>query len=239
MRESTPMRAQFFVTGTDTDVGKTLISEGLIRAANQQGLTTAALKPIAAGCEQTPEGLRNSDALILQQAITTPLSYEQINPVALEAAIAPHVAAEQEGRRLSADRLAGFCRGVLMQRTEFVIVEGAGGWRVPLNHRETLADVAKLLSLPVIMVVGMRLGCLNHAYLTAEAIRRDGLSLAGWVSNHIDPHMLAYEASLADLEQGLGAPCLGHIPFLSNPSGIHIKNDLDIGKILPPAFSYK
>ena len=233
------MPAHFFVTGTDTDVGKTLISEGLIHAANQQGLSTAALKPIAAGCEQTPEGLRNSDALILQRAINTPLSYEQINPVALEAAIAPHVAAEQEGRRLSADRLAGFCRGVLMQRTDFVIVEGAGGWRVPLNRRETLADVAKQLSLPIIMVVGMRLGCLNHAYLTAEAIRRDGLVLAGWVSNHIDPSMAAYEASLADLEQGLGAPCLGHIPFLSNPAGIHIKNDLDIGKILPPAFSYK
>jgi dethiobiotin synthetase len=89
------------------------------------------------------------------------------------------------------------------------------------------------------MVVGMRLGCLNHAYLTAEAIRRDGLVLAGWVSNHIDPSMPAYAESLADLEQGLGAPCLGHIPFLSNPQGIHIKNDLDIGKILPPAFSYK
>jgi dethiobiotin synthetase len=233
------MPAHFFVTGTDTDVGKTLISEGLIHAANMQGLSTAALKPVAAGCENTPDGLRNNDALILQKAINTTLSYEQINPVALAAPMAPHVAAAQEGRSLRASQLAGFCRGVLMQRTDFVVIEGAGGWRVPLNARETLADVAKILSLPVIMVVGMRLGCLNHAYLTAEAIRRDGLVLAGWVSNHIDPKMPAYAESLAGLEQGLGAPCLGHIPFLSRPEGIHIKNDLDIGKILPPAFSYK
>ncbi|MFT6102445.1 MAG: dethiobiotin synthetase [Granulosicoccus sp.] len=233
------MPAHFFVTGTDTDVGKTLISEGLIHAANMQGLSTAALKPVAAGCENTPDGLRNDDALILQKAINTPLSYEQVNPVALAAPMAPHIAAAQEGRNLRASQLAGFCRGVLMQRTDVVIIEGAGGWRVPLNARETLADVAKILSLPVIMVVGMRLGCLNHAYLTAEAIRRDGLVLAGWVSNHIDPSMPAYAESLADLEQGLGAPCLGHIPFLSNPQGINIKNDLDIGKILPSAFSYK
>ncbi|MGS2717236.1 dethiobiotin synthase [Eionea flava] len=231
------MPSHFFVTGTDTDVGKTLISEGLLHAANAQGLTTAALKPVAAGCVMTEEGLRNDDALILQQAMSASLSYEQVNPVALAPPMAPHVAAAQVGRRLSADRLAGFCRGVLIQKNDVVIVEGAGGWRVPLNARETLADVAKRLSLPVIMVVGMRLGCLNHAYLTAEAIRRDGLVLAGWVSNHIDPDMPAYAESLVDLEQGLAAPCLGHIPFLSNPQGIHIKNDLDIGKLLPPVFS--
>lgn len=231
------MPSHFFVTGTDTDVGKTLISEGLLHAANAQGLTTAALKPVAAGCVMTDDGLRNDDALILQQAMSASLSYEQVNPVALAPSMAPHVAAAQEGRRLSADRLAGFCRGVLMQKNDVVIVEGAGGWRVPLNARETLADVAKQLSLPVIMVVGMRLGCLNHAYLTAEAIRRDGLALAGWVSNHIDPDMPAYTESLVDLEHGLAAPCLGHIPFLSNPQGIHIKNDLDIGKLLPPVFS--
>jgi dethiobiotin synthetase len=226
------MPHHFFVTGTDTSVGKTLVSEGLIHAANARGLQTAALKPIAAGCEQTPDGLRNEDALILQQAITMPLSYEQINPIALELAMAPHVAADIAQRRLSVDRLAGFCRGVLSQRADVVIVEGAGGWRVPLNHRETLADLAKMLSLPVIMVVGMRLGCLNHAYLTAEAIRRDGLVLAGWVSSHIDPDMPAYHECLTTLEQCLPAPCLGHIPFLSNPQGIHIQKHLDIDKLL-------
>ena len=130
------MPKAFFVTGTDTDVGKTLISTALLHAANAKGLSTAALKPIAAGCEETPEGLRNDDALSLQAAISTPLSYEQINPVALAPAIAPHIAAEKSQRRIAADRLVGFCRGVLMSRSDFVIVEGAGGWRVPLNYRE-------------------------------------------------------------------------------------------------------
>ncbi len=223
---------KFFVTGTDTGVGKTLVSESLLYAAAERGLTTAALKPVAAGCEQTPDGLRNEDALILQQAINTPLSYEQINPIALEPPMAPHVAAEQAGRRITVDRLVGFCRGILMQPFDFVVVEGAGGWRVPINHRETLADVAKSLSLPVIMVVGMRLGCLNHAWLTAEAIRRDGLPLAGWVSSHIDPEMPAYQESLDTLERCLPAPCLGHIPFSHNPQGIDIQKHLDIGILL-------
>lgn len=227
------MAAHFFITGTDTGVGKTLVSEGLLYAADAQGLTTAALKPVAAGCEQTPNGLRNDDAVVLHRAINTELSYEQINPIALEPAMAPHVAAAQAQRTITVDRLMGFCRGVLMNRADFAVVEGAGGWRVPINHRETLADLAKALSLPVVMVVGMRLGCLNHAWLTAEAIRRDGLSIAGWVSNHIDPDMPAYQESLETLERCLPAPCLGHIPFLSNPQGIDIQKDLDIGKLLP------
>lgn len=226
------MPAHFFVTGTDTDVGKTLVSTGLLHAANSKGMSTAALKPVAAGCESTPEGLRNEDAVLLRDAMNTSLSYEQVNPVALISAMAPHVAAAQEQRRISVDRLVGFSRGVLIKGTDFVVVEGAGGWRVPLNPRETMADVAKALSIPVILVVGMRLGCLNHALLTAEAIRRDGLSLAGWVSNQIDPDMPAYKECLTTLEQSLSAPCLGHIPFLSNPNGIDIQNLLNIDKLL-------
>lgn len=226
------MPSHFFVTGTDTGVGKTLISVALLQAANAKGLSTAGLKPIAAGCEKTPDGLRNEDAVLLQQAMSEELSYEQINPIALEPPMAPHVAAEQAGKRISAERLAGFCRGVLMQRTDFVVVEGAGGWRVPINHRETLASLPRLLNLPVILVVGMRLGCLNHALLTAEAIRRDGLPLAGWVANVIDPNMPALDECIATLEQVLPAPCLGHIPFLNNPSDIDAKSALDIDKLL-------
>jgi dethiobiotin synthetase len=226
------MSLAIFVTGTDTDVGKTLVSAGLLYAAGARDLTTAALKPVAAGCEQTPDGLRNEDALILQQAMNMTLSYEQINPIALEPAIAPHIAAEQVQRRMTVDRLAGFCRGVLMKRADVTVIEGAGGWRVPINHRETLADLSKALSLPVVMVVGMRLGCLNHAFLTAEAIHRDGLSLVGWVSNHIDPNMPAYAESIATLERSLGAPCLGHIPFLENPHGTEVQKYLDIEKLL-------
>lgn len=203
----------FFVTGTDTGVGKTLMSAGLLLAAKERGLSTAALKPVAAGCEVTAEGLRNDDALLLQSVITQPLAYEQVNPVALEPAIAPHIAAQQARRVLSVDRIAGFCRGVLHQ-ADFTLVEGAGGWRVPLNPAETLADLARTLQLPVILVVGIRLGCINHAMLTVEAIARDGLPLAGWVANIIDPDMPCQQENILSLQQRLAAPCLGVVPYL-------------------------
>lgn len=203
----------FFITGTDTDVGKTFVAASLLMAAKERGLTTAALKPVAAGCEKTPEGLRNADALLLQSVITQTLYYEQVNPIALESAIAPHIAAQHEKRSLSADRLAGFCRGVL-NTADFTVVEGAGGWRVPINPAETLADLAKALRLPVILVVGVRLGCINHALLTVEAIRHDGLTLAGWVANCIDADMSALQENIQSLGARIPAPCLAVIPWL-------------------------
>lgn len=209
-------KKQFFITGTDTNVGKTLIAAGLLHAVNQLGLTTAALKPVAAGCEQTSSGLRNDDALLLQSVMSERLAYEQINPIALQAAIAPHIAAQQEKRVLSADRLAGFCRGSLGQ-ADFTLVEGAGGWLVPLNERETLADLAGLLQLPVILVIGIRLGCINHALLTVNAIRQQGLVLAGWVANCIDETMPAQQENIHSLAVRIPAPCLGVIPKLPSP----------------------
>jgi dethiobiotin synthetase len=206
-------RKTFFIAGTDTDVGKTLIAAGLLIAARTNGLTTAALKPLAAGCEKTDVGLRNADALLLQSVITEPLTYEQVNPIALEAAIAPHIAAQQEKRILSADRIAGFCRGSLNQ-ADFTLIEGAGGWRVPLNPQETLADVVKILRVPVILVVGVRLGCINHALLTLEAIRNDGLQVAGWIANCIDADMLVLEENIASLAARIPAPCIGVVPWL-------------------------
>jgi len=208
-------RRTFFIAGTDTNVGKTLVAAGLLVAAKNHGLTTVALKPLAAGCEKTEVGLRNADALLLQSVITEQLVYEQINPIALEAAIAPHIAAQQEKRVLSADRLAGFCRGSL-NLADFTLVEGAGGWRVPLNPQETLADVAKILRLPVILVVGVRLGCINHALLTVEAIRNDGLQLAGWVANCIDVDMPVLQENIHSLAARIPAPCLGVVPWLEN-----------------------
>ena len=208
-------RKTFFIAGTDTNVGKTLVAAGLLVAAKTHGLTTAALKPLAAGCEKTEAGLRNADALLLQSVISLPLVYEQINPIALESAIAPHIAAQQERRVLSADRLAGFCRGSL-NLADFTLVEGAGGWRVPLNPQETLADVAKILRLPVILVVGVRLGCISHALLTTEAIRNDGLHLAGWVANCIDAGMPALQENIYSLAARIPAPCLGVVPWLEN-----------------------
>lgn len=206
-------KKSFFITGTDTGVGKTLVSAALLVAAKNRGLSTAALKPVAAGCEVTDAGLRNEDALLLHRLITSDLRYEQINPVALEPAIAPHIAAQQAKRGLSVDRLAGFCRGVL-NNADFTVVEGAGGWRVPLNPAETLADLARVLNLPVILVVGIRLGCINHGLLTVEAIARDGLHIAGWVANCIDPHMPCQQENIATLAQRIPAPCLAVVPNL-------------------------
>lgn len=214
-------RRAFFVSGTDTGVGKTQIAAALLYAGREAGLSTAALKPVAAGCESTPEGLRNEDALLLQSLVSEPLTYEQINPVALAPAIAPHIAAMEAKRALSVERLSGYCRAVL-GTAELTLVEGAGGWRVPLNRSETLADLARLLNLPVVLVVGMRLGCLNHALLTAEAILRDGLPLAGWVANTLEEDMPRLEENIASLTQRLPAPCLGVIPRLTsvNPEAV-------------------
>ncbi|MCB1616242.1 MAG: dethiobiotin synthase, partial [Pseudomonadales bacterium] len=176
----------FFIAGTDTGVGKTVVACALLEKARQQGMTTAAIKPVAAGCELTEEGLRNEDALLLQASSTLQLAYAEINPVALAPAVAPHLAADMAGKRIQLDRLAGYCRGVLSRKADFTVVEGAGGWRVPVNSHEYLSGLPAMLGLPVILVVAMRLGCLNHALLTVESIRNDGLPLAGWVANQAD-----------------------------------------------------
>lgn len=205
------MSQTFFVTGTDTEVGKTAVSCALLRAAAAQGLTTAAVKPVAAGCDASGH---NEDALQLMECMTSELGYEQVNPVALAPAIAPHIAAAQAGRRVQASRLAGMCRGVMMGGADLVLIEGAGGWRVPISPRETLADVARELQVGVILVVGMRLGCINHALLTAEAIRRDGLELVGWVANQAGERMTCHEENMATLQAMLPAPLLGEVPKL-------------------------
>ncbi|MAA58931.1 MAG: dethiobiotin synthase [Pseudomonadales bacterium] len=206
------MKKRFFVTGTDTDAGKTFVTVLMLEALKQKGLSTLALKPLAAGCEQVDGELRNDDALKLQAAMTVALPYQQINPIALKSAIAPHLAAEEEGRTLSVDRLAGLIRGALMTPADVTLVEGAGGWLVPLNHRETLGNLVKELELPVILVVGVRLGCLNHALLTARAVAAAGLPLAGWVANGIDPEAAKVQENINTLKSMLPAPCLGVIP---------------------------
>jgi dethiobiotin synthetase len=225
-------KRSFFLTGTDTDAGKTVVAAGLLSAANARELRTMGLKPISAGCIETDDGLRNDDALMLQQTASVHLPYEQVNPFAFKPAIAPHIAAMQENRTLAADRVSAMCRGALMQPADFVIIEGAGGWRVPLSHRETFASVAKHLNLPVIMVVGMKLGCINHALLTAESIARDGLKLAGWVANRIDPEMNCYDENTATIEMMLRAPLLGEVPFLREPTPENVAKYLDLDTIL-------
>jgi len=212
-------RQRFFITGTDTDVGKTICTAALLHKAKLASKSTLGLKPLAAGCEETEHGLRNSDALALMAQSTEQLPYDQVNPVALKEAIAPHIAAERLNKPLSAARLVGYLRGVLMiNRADFICIEGAGGWRVPLNAKETLAEVPKDLKLPVILVVGMKLGCINHAMLTMEAIHRDGLNVVGWIANLIDNDMDAYQENLDSLKKQIRVPCLGEVPYLTDPS---------------------
>ncbi|MEX2476489.1 dethiobiotin synthase [Marinobacter sp.] len=222
-------RKTFFVTGTDTGVGKTVASAAILEAAKALGKRTIAMKPIASGCDDTPYGLRNDDALILQAAMTESLPYDQVNPVALKPAIAPHVAAELAGRQLTAQRLVGFCRGLQIQPADLLLVEGAGGWRVPLNDRETYSAVPVELGMPVILVVPLQLGCINHALLSAEAIRRDGLTLAGWVANRPGPDDMSCEQeTLNYLLMHLAAPCLGVMPWQDNPVPANLARYLNI-----------
>lgn len=226
------MKNTYFVTGTDTGVGKTLVTAALLHLAKKQGLKAFGLKPIAAGCDETPEGLRNEDALLLQTHSSVKLPYEQINPIPLRAAKAPHIAAAEEKRRLNLDRLVGLCRGTLIQPADLRLIEGAGGWRVPLNEFENLSSLPLQLKIPVIFVVGLRLGCLNHALLTAEAIARDGLPVAGWVASGIDPQMDSVEENIVALTARLPAPCLGVIPALEEVSVERAAGYLGLEKLI-------
>lgn len=206
--------SRYFITGTDTDAGKTLIAAALLARARRQGLTTLGLKPVAAGCARHAAGLRNADALALQALSQPPVAYRTVNPVALEPPIAPHLAAARAGRTIRLAELDDAVRPLLGEPRDLLLVEGAGGWRVPLNDEEDLSGLAVRLGLPVILVVGVRLGCISHARLTLDAIRADGLRVAGWVATQVDAAMDDYTANLATLERRLDAPCLGKVPWL-------------------------
>jgi dethiobiotin synthetase len=201
-----------FVTGTDTEVGKTVVSVGLIEKFKQQGLAVAAMKPIASGCENTAQGLRNDDALALQQYANIKLAYELMNPYAFEPAIAPHIAAEQSNKSVDLNVIKTNFNQI-QQQADTVVVEGAGGWLVPLNQTQTMADLAIALDLPIVLVVGIRLGCINHALLSVAAIQQSGLSFLGWVANHVDQRSES-EDIVSSLKQRIDAPCLGEVPFL-------------------------
>ena len=202
-----------FVTGTDTGIGKTVISLGLMQALQAQGLSVAGMKPVASGCEHTPDGLRNDDAVQLQQQSSIPLEYAEVNPYAFEPAIAPHLAAESSGETISTAHIHAAWRS-LAARVDCVVVEGVGGWRVPLNAGEEVADLARALQLDVCMVVGLRLGCLNHALLTAAAIESSGCRLAGWVANHLPQAMELPDENINTLKNKLSSPLIGVEPAL-------------------------
>ncbi len=203
-----------FVTGTDTGVGKTRVAVALIHALRAQGLRVAAMKPVSAG--SVPGGL-NEDVVALMQAANVVADVHDVNPYAFADPIAPHVAAERAGVRIELDVIAAaFSR--LAALADVVVVEGAGGWRVPLNDHEDVGDLAQRLDLPVVLVVGLRLGCLNHALLTAESITHRHIQWAGWIGNHADPEMAATDENIATLTARLPAPCLGVQAFMPEPN---------------------
>ncbi len=203
----------FFVTGTDTDCGKTLVTLGFMQLCLQRGLKTAGMKPVAAGALRTHDGLLNPDALAIQSQCQPPLSYSQINPYCFEPAVAPHLAAKQVDTRIDLEQISQQYQE-LRNSHEAVIVEGAGGWKVPLNDDNDMADLCRELQLPVVLVVGLRLGCINHALLSAEAIIASGQPLAGWIANHVDANMSLAEDNIQTLKQRIKAPLLGRIPRL-------------------------
>lgn len=222
------MTQAFFVTGTDTDAGKTTVAAGLLHAARRAGLSTAAGKPVASGCVMSAQGLRNSDALALWAQCSLPLRYDEVNPYAFEPAIAPHLAAREAGVVLSMEALLVPMRRLLEHGADFTLIEGAGGWRVPLSGKATLSELPVALGVRVILVVGVRLGCINHAVLSAEAIARDGLELAGWVANIVDGDTARLEDNLATLHERLAAPCLGVVPRLANADAAAVAGHLSL-----------
>lgn len=205
-----------FITGTDTNVGKTYVSLKLLDACKNYGLTCLGIKPIATGCERMNGILYNNDALALQQASTVKLDYEIINPLRFEPPIAPHIAAAKFSTSLTVACLKSLCRDALNYPVDVRVIEGVGGWFVPLNQHETMADFVIQMKLTVILVVGIRLGCLNHALLTWHAIRSCSVPLLGWVANCIDPNMHEVHENIETLCQWLDAPCLAIIPFEKN-----------------------
>lgn len=197
-----------FVTGTDTEVGKTWVTTALLRALNAAGLRALGMKPVGAGAVATEKGLRNDDALALQAAGWRTMPYELINPYCFGEPLSPHLAAARTGVKV---RIAAIAEAyaALAREADIVLVEGAGGWLAPLSPRRPMAAIAERLRLPVVLVVGLRLGCLNHAQLTARAVLGDGLPLIGWVGNAIDPDYALPAENLATLRALLPAPCLG------------------------------
>lgn len=210
----------FFVTGTDTGVGKSLVSAALLHAYANLGYRVVGMKPVAAGAEQIDGVWSNEDVRQLRAASNVVINESGwINPYLLRTPIAPHIAADRQGVSIELPRIRDAYEH-LATRADVLVVEGAGGFKVPLSAARDSADLAVHLGLPIILVVGMRLGCLNHALLTAEAIAARGLKLAGWVANRVDPDMAAVEENLDSLRLRLGCPLLGEFPHAMQPDAL-------------------
>ena len=207
------MSSAYFIAGTDTGVGKTLITSALVHGFAQRGLRSVGMKPVAAGCTWQDGRLLSEDVVQLVAASNVEVDLDLINPYAFAPPIAPHIAADKAGVSIELPVIQQACK-TLQGQVDRVMVEGVGGFRVPLGAELDTADLAQALGLPVVLVVGMRLGCINHTLLTLEAIEVRGLTLAGWVANCIDPEMAVLDDNIAALRKRIPAPCLGIVPTL-------------------------
>ncbi|MCA7012306.1 dethiobiotin synthase [Dickeya dadantii subsp. dieffenbachiae] len=219
------MLKRMFVTGTDTAVGKTVVSKALLQALTKTGKTVVGYKPVAKSCTETEEGLRNKDALVLQEASSIPLSYQQVNPVSL-----------QEDEISASELEINYCAmteglNQLSGLSDMVVVEGSGGWRTLMNDMRTYSEWVVQEQLPVVLVVGIKLGCINHALLTAQAVINDGLPLVGWVANRINPGLANYAEIIQALREKIPAPQLGELPYLPRAEQRDLSAYIDLSAI--------
>ena len=221
------MTKGFFITGTDTEVGKTWCTVGLMARLQQQGHSVVGMKPVASGCTKTVEGLRNEDALLIQQQASKYIDYDTVNPYSFAPAIAPHIAAAQAGQPIKLGTIIEQFTE-LKQHADYTIVEGVGGWQVPLNEDESVVDLAVALQLPVILIVGLRLGCINHALLSAESIRTSGCQLVGWIANFPDDDIEAQQANIDSITSRINTPLLGVVPHLATLHSERIAEALEL-----------
>lgn len=212
--------AAFFVTGTDTEVGKTYVSALLLQAASSIGLSAVGYKPVSAGCEFINGEWSNEDARALREASSIQVSLREINPIALTPPIAPHIAARHARVEITQQGIVDGFQHLADMQPDFMLMEGAGGWRLPLSSSLWMPDVVSSLNLDVIVVVGMRLGCLNHAMLTVDAIKRDGLTVKGWVANQLSADMRVYQENLDTLKEAIDAPLIAEVPFDSSAEAL-------------------
>ncbi len=225
---ATPQGAAWFVTGTDTGVGKSLVACALMFHLRARYARIAGMKPVAAGSERAPDGQwSNEDVWALEAAATVDLPRSLVNPYLLHAPVSPHIAAQRDGVTIELNTIVDSC-AKLRAQTDALVVEGAGGFRVPLSATLDGADLAVALGLPVILVVGLRLGCLNHAVLTAESIAARGLKLAAWVANHIDPDMPEQQANIDWLQSKLNVPCIADLPHSDTPDAQRMATHFDL-----------
>lgn len=216
----------FFITGTDTDAGKTHVTSLLLKLLAQHKKRAIGFKPIASGCEMAFDQLVNADALMLMESATVSAKYDIINPFAFAPPIAPHIAAQKAGITLSVDKLSAAYQVIKQQDADYLLTEGAGGWALPINNNEYLYDWVKAEKMPVILVVGIKLGCINHALLTAAHMQSMGINCIGWIANQVDAQMDEYQANIDSLKQRLAFPLLAISPYTEQTPKLQIYKTL-------------